>query len=430
MKWAALITILCLTGQGAYSSVTEESEKAAVLYFLENTNTVTGLVRDKSPSFPNEVIGNRSEPDFYPVASSAATGFGLTVIANASLNNLIDPLTAKAYFNRAMTFLNSEQVPKNHGFFLHWMDWRTGKSVWDQFNDYSSIDTALLIAGALYAAQIFPDEPGAFIAHKLYDEMDFDWIRTDGGLLPQSKSLNLCYYPGKGFSPYRWTEPAEQMILVLLGLGSRTHPLPLSSWRQWKRHTEATDAGILFGSRMPLFVHQYSQLFIDFRNVKDGYQNYYANARTAAQFNRKQALAGSESLTFREGFWGFSAGQVLASGNAEHRDYLVGTPSHHDGTVCIGCVAGSAAFAPQTVLKDLSEWRQGKYAAQIWGRYGFTDSLNLDQNWISQDTIGITVGAAYMGLINLKKGTSVWSEFNNIPEIRNALQKIAVKRPY
>jgi hypothetical protein len=389
-----------------------ELEHSALLYFIENANPHTGLVRDKAESFGPTPASNN-------VASLGATGFALTVIANASQRaeqrTLLDRKQAEHYFNKVMRFCR-DSVPREHGWFLHWVNWQTGQSVWDDANDYSSIDSAFLIAGALYAARIFPHSAGAKIARQLYREMDFPWLMTDGGRYPQRRTLSIGYHAGQGFLPYQWSIYAEQMILVVLGLGSPTYPLPPEVWNQWERRKYSSAGFDFVAMDMPLFVHQYSQLFLDFRNFDDGYPNYFTTGVEATRFNR---FVGNQALG--NGFWGFSAGQAPGTGD---ETYGIFTPLKHTTTVCIGCAMGSAMFEPSIVLEDARRWRASELGDQIWGRYGFTDSVDVEKNWHSDKTLGITVGAAYLSLANMHSDTSIWAKFSEIPEINAGLRKI------
>jgi hypothetical protein len=410
--WLVLVpgAVFASTGK-----IKTDLEQGALRYFLENAHPETGLVRDKAESFGPTPLDNR-------VGSIAATGFGLTVFTNAALRGLIPRQAAKDYFDRVTRFCR-DHVPREHGWFLHFINWDDGQSAWDDYNDYSSIDTALFLAGALYAAHIFPQSEGARITRELYKDADFYWMMTDGGRYPDRRTLSLGYDPKSGFIPYQWSIYAEQMILVVLGLGHPTHPLPPEVWDAWERRTTSFAGFDLVGPGMPLFVHQYSQMFIDFRHFKDKYINYFDNSVTATLLNREVSLRDTDYETFRAGFWGLSAGEAPGILDAVYRVF---NPVIHEGIVCIGCAIGSAAFLPQVVLHDAEAWKSGPYGERIWGRYGFTDSLDLSQDWVSQRTFAITAGTAYMSLANLDDDTSIWKVFNQIPAIKGALAKIGV----
>lgn len=395
--------------------IKQNLESATLLYFVENSHPATGLVRDKANSFPP-----LSTPE-NNVASIGATGFGLAVIANAAARGLVGNDWARDYFNKVMLTCR-DRLDREHGWFLHFIDWETGKSAGD-YNDFSSVDSAFLIAGALYAARVFPQAEGAAIARQLYSDLDFWWLMTDGGKFPDRRTLSIGYDRVNGFSKFQWSIYAEHMVLVALGLGHPTHPLPVETWDGWERRSYTSGDWHGVALDMPLFVHQYSHLFLDFRRLQDKYPNYFDTSATATRFNR--AVCREDKQNHMDGFWGLSAGAAPGGpGNKGESKYMVYNPFHHVGTVCIACAIGSAMFAPDLVLQDAVAWRQGPYAKRIWGRYGFTDSIDLDQDWFAPESFGITVGAAYLGLANMKEETSVWRLFSQIPEIKNAMNRV------
>lgn len=384
-----------------------ELEKTSLQFFLDHAHPRTGLVRDKASNFEDTPATNR-------VSSIASTGFGLAVLANAAKRGLIDPALAEERILKALVFAR-DHVPRRKGWFLHWVDWETGKRAW--MSEYSPIDTALFIAGALYAAQVFPGGQIQALAHELYQDMDFADYLTDSGKKPHKKTMSLSYSEEKGFEPYQWNIYAEQKILLILGLGHPTKPISKEVWYAWLRfHTPLAVLSGLMGHNMPLFIHQYSSTFIDFRQLNDGYPNYHHNSYRASLLHRNLRTNAS-TLTMKEGFWGLSAGE-------DPEGYKVYGPTDYNGTVCIGCALASAMFLPGELMWDATEWRKGKFKEKIWGRYGFIDSLNLDRSWYSRTVIGITVGPAYLSIANMKPETSVWHDFMRIPAIQRALKRI------
>lgn len=159
------------------------------------------------------------------------------------------------------------------------------------------------------------------------------------------------------------------------------------------------------GIHMPLFIHQYSHLFIDFRIFKE--KIWEAGLRaTFLHRNMK-----------RDGFWGLSAGESPDG-------YLVSSPLNFKSTICIGCALGSAMYAPEVVMKDVLEWKGGKFGKRLWGKYGLTDSIDIKRNWFSPYVLGITKGPEYLSVQNMEGRTAIWNEFMNVPEIKRAVSKI------
>ncbi len=393
-----------------------ELERTAIAYFLDNAHPVSGLVLDRAYNFRVNPIDNT-------VASIAATGFGLAVLSNAATRGLIDCGLAQDYVLRTLRFTR-DHVARRKGWFLHFFDWSTGARVWN--SEYSTIDTALFMAGALYAAQVYPGSEVAEITHQLYVDLDFNDPMTNGGQFPRKRTLSMAFSPESGYTPAEWNMYAEEMILILLGLGHPTQPLPLETWRAWNRDMAAipSSPSSLMGLGQPLFVHQYSHLFVDFRGYDDGFQNYFLNSVEMTRYQREFIHTQQTYKTTREGFWGFSAGEAPGLNN-----YQAYSPLWHFGTVCIGCVAGSAMFLPTEILADANQWRNGPYGSKIWGKYGFIDSLDLDNDWFAEVVLGITVGPAYLSLANTEDQTSIWKQFMEIPEIQTAMKRAAQASP-
>lgn len=402
----------CLVPAVAGSAISAKQTQAAIestslRYFLEQAHPHTGLVRDQAENFSKTPDSNR-------VASLAATGFGLAVISNSATRGLVKPAFARAYCLRVLRFAR-DHIPRHKGWFLHWVDWESGARVWN--SEYSTIDSALFLAGALYAAQIFPHTEIATIANQLYRQTDFNDMLTDGGHLPKKRTLSMAYAEADGYTKAQWDMYAEHMILLLLGLGHPTHPLAPQTWLAWSREpVQVPIEKLTMGLDQALFVHQYSQLFVDFRNFHDGFPNYHQNGRELTRLHRELASRTPACKTLQEGFWGFSAGLAPQDG------YRVYSVLNHQSTVCIGCVAGSAMYMPNDILADSAKWLNGRYKRQVWGRYGFIDSLDLDQNWFSSRVLGITVGPEFLSLANTRESTSLWHEFMRIPAIQRALK--------
>jgi hypothetical protein len=399
-----LFALLLAPAFAGAESLQPEIERRAVSYFTENAHPVSGLVLDSAPAFGATPASDR-------VASLAATGFGLAVLANAAKRGLMPQGAAYEQVERTLRFVR-DRVPRRKGWFAHFVDWETGERY--SWSEFSTIDTALFLAGALYAGAVFPGSPAAAIAHELYADVDFFDMLTDGGARPDKLTLSMGY--AGGYIATQWSMPAEQKILVLLGLGHPSHPLPAGTWLAWSRTALTLPDGTqLIGADMPLFVHQYSELFVDFRNFHDAFGNYFENGRRATRFNR----AAGTGLTFRSGFWGISAGQTY--------DGYAGMGPLDKGvtTACLGCAIGSAMFDLEGVLADAVRWKAGPYGGKIWGRYGFVDGLDLDHEWFAPDTLGITVGPEYLSLADSNDSTSLWADFQQIPEIKNAMQRAA-----
>ncbi len=365
-------------------------EKTAIRYFLDHAHPETGLVRDKALNFSSTSSQNN-------VSSLAATGLGLTVISHAAVMGKIPDNLARDQVYRTLKFVR-DYVPHHKGWLIHFANWETGERMWE--SEFSTIDTALFVAGALYAAEVLKDSAITQIADEIYARIDFHAALNDEGKRPQKKTLSLSWSPEHGWTSYQWEIYAEQKILLLLGLGHPTHPLPKETWFAWNRS--------FMGISMPLFVHQYSPAYFDFRNFQDGYENYFEAGLKATFLHRTMN---------RRGFWGYSAGESPSG-------YSVYSPVKFSTTLCIGCAAGSAMFAPEIVMLDIYHWKNSEYGSRLWGQYGLIDSLDLDKKWFSSYVLGITKGPEYMSVQNMEGRTSIWKDFMNISAMKRAISVI------
>jgi hypothetical protein len=231
---------------------------------------------------------------------------------------------------------NYRDLTRN-GWLFHYLYWQpdseSGKAKrWDR-SEYSTIDTALFLAGAIYSGQVFPNSRVSELAEKFYARVDFKDMMTNGNAAPAKRTLSLSYHPETGprerpagYSPWEWDHYAEQMLLLILGLGSPNpdHRLPPEVWTAWKRQSKTVEfknldpsvhglkrSEDLIGYDRALFTHQYTHLFIDFRAFQDTFGvNYFRNSVVATLYNREVCLNDHSSKTFRNGFWGLSAGDA------------------------------------------------------------------------------------------------------------------------
>ncbi len=198
-----------------------------------------------------------------------------------------------------------KKLPNHRGFYYHWANINTGERLWD--SEISSIDTAILLCGILTCREYFQNAEISGLAFDIYNRVDWGWLSEDTLILPHG------WTPESGFLQYRWDDYSEMMMMYLLGLGSATHPLPAESWDAWKRTKFEYDGIRYIGSYAPLFVHQYSQAWFDFRGKHDKYTDYFHNSAVATDVHRRFCidLAGEFpdyeaticGASYRVGFW-------------------------------------------------------------------------------------------------------------------------------
>lgn len=395
----------------------DDLEKRSFLYFWEQSDPETGLTLDRT-----KTDGERYDETASPhnVGSIAATGFALTSYCVAADRKWINSEQAKARTRRTLDFFANRAFQKN-GWFYHWMDIKTGERRWH--SEVSSIDTALLIAGILTVRQCFADDAEIVrLAAKISDRVDYRWMLNGDKYL-----LSHGWRPETGFIPYRWDNYSESSILYLLGIGSKTHPISWRSWYAWQRDWQKFYGYKYLASVPPLFIHLYSQAWIDFRGRRERYQNYnvnyFQNSVNAVRAQRAYCKAASEKFPGYAGaMWGISASD-------SEKGYVVwGAPpptADVNGTVVPYAPTGSLMFAPDISLAALKEMKD-KYGNRVYGRYGFTDAFNPNDGWVNPDVIGIDIGIGLLGIENLRSG-NIWRWFMKNADIKNGLNRARIR---
>ena len=326
-----------------------------VQFFWEQASPQTGLIKDRCNVLKNDTTR---------VASIAATGFGLTALCIGQKRGFISLSDARDRVLLTLRFL-WKKMPTHRGFFYHFADLNTGERVWD--SEVSSVDTSILLCGILTCRRYFEEHSEiSLLAYEIINRVDWSWLSEDTSLLPHG------WTPEFGFLPYRWDYYSEMMMTYLLGLGSLTHPLPVQAWNAWKRTKFEFDGLRYIGSFAPLFIHQYSQAWFDFRGKRDAYADYFQNSIAATDAHRLYCLELAKQFPdYSDDLWGITASD-------SQRGYVIwgGPPMMGpiDGTVVPSASAGSLPFLPQPVMRVLKNIKD--HYGQAWSRYGFVNAFN------------------------------------------------------
>lgn len=385
----------------------EQVQSASFRYFWEQGNPYTGIVRDRC---------NAINPDKSDLGSIASTGFGLTALCIGDEREYISHADARGRVLNTLRFL-WKKLPNHRGFFYHWANVNTGERLWD--SEVSSIDTAILLCGILTCRQHFAHSEISDLATDIFNRVDWTWLSEDTRILPHG------WTPETGFLQYRWDNYSEMMMMYLLGLGSSTYPLAPETWTAWKRVDFEYDGIEYIGSFAPLFVHQYSQAWFDFRGKKDQYADYFQNSVIATQVHRQFCIdLHSQFSDYSEKLWGITASDSV-------HGYVVwgGPPATGpiDGTIVPCAAGGSLPFLPQETLMVL-ETIKNQYGDRAWTRYGFVDAFNPLTGWYDSDVIGIDTGITMLMAENARTGF-VWNTFMRNPEATRGMQRAGFK-PY
>jgi hypothetical protein len=388
-------------------------------YFVHEVNPANGLVRD------NTRYGSPS--------SIAAVGLALACYPVAAERGYLTREEAAARAQTTLRFFaESAQGPEpdatgHRGFFYHFLDLRTGRRA--HGCELSTMDTAILLAGALTAAAYFDrDVPLETrirsFANSLYRAADWDWA-LDGGL-----AVRHGWTPEGGFLPYRWQGFSEAILLYALGLGSPSHPLPEGSYAAWTASYEWKRIyGIehLFGG--PLFMHQLSHVWIDFRGIRDPFMrekgiDYFENSRRATFVQQRYAERNPRGFQgYSRDVWGITASDgpgpaVRRIGGRLRRfdDYRArGVPyGPDDGTLSPWAVIASLPFAPEIVLPTFASLLRTYPDTRT--HYGFLCSLNPTFGadgrgrgaWVAKGYYGLDQGPVVLMIENFASGM-IWT---------------------
>jgi hypothetical protein len=330
-------------------------QKESFDYFINQVNPANGLIRDKTdPAAP---------------ASIAAVGMALTIYPIGVERGFMTRRAARDMTLTTLRFFAASeqgtglQATGYKGFYYHFLDMQTGQRAWNC--ELSSIDTALLMAGILAAAQYFDGDDAdertiAELADQLYRRVDWRWMLAGGKLLSHG------YKPKSGFMKWRWEGYDESLIMQLLALGSPTFPIDRANYTAWTASFAwKTAYGIDYLYAGPLFIHQMSHLWIDFRGLRDDFMtardsDYFENSRRATLVQQRYAMDNPMKFNHYSALcWGITASDgpgdmVVKIDGVERRffDYAArGAPyGPDDGTVAPWVAAASLPFAPDIVL--------------------------------------------------------------------------------
>ena len=411
-------------------------------WFWDVTPPETGLTPDRWPS--------------RPFSSIAAVGFALTGYPVGVERGWITREQARERtLNTLRFFWNAPQGPDStgvsgyRGFFYHFLDMDTGLRFGR--NELSTIDTALLLAGAL-AAQMYFDGTDAAeaeiraLADSLYRRAEWPWFVGDSAI------VTMAWRPERGFGRGRWQGYNEGMILLLLGLGSPTHPLDPEVWDAWLRtYRWGEFQGLEHVAFAPLFGHQYSHIWIDFRGIEDAYMrekgiDYFENSRRATLAQRAYAIENPMGWRdYGDQIWGLTASDgpadttVVVDGVERrfHTYWARGAALDEirdDGTIAPTAAGGSMPFAPQVTIDALKTMRD-QYGDHLFTRYGFLDAFNPTVpagvrvqrgelvpgvGWFDGDYLGIDQGPILLMSENHRSGL-IWELMKRSPYIVRGL---------
>jgi hypothetical protein len=421
-------------------TLTEEElnalQRTTLEYYIREENSCNGLIPDKTqPGSP---------------ASIAAVGMALATLPLVAERAYVPrELMAERVLNTLRFFWRSPHGPAPDatgykGFYYHFLDMETGRRVWRC--ELSTIDSAFLLAGALAAALYFDHETEAeyeirSLAGALYRRADWRWALNGGA------TVTHAWKPETGFLPYRWKGYDEALLLYVLGLSSPTYPLPEESYAAWaSSYAWKTIYGHEYLYSGPLFTHQLSHLWIDFRGIQDAFMrdrgiDYFENSRRATYVHQQYAIRNLlEFEGYNELCWGLTAsdgpGRTVRRVKGIERSFFNyiarGAPyGPDDGTIAPCAVVASRPFAPDIVLPTIKSFSQMDLG--MLDSYGFKAAFNRtfpvegkEHGWVSPWHFGIDQGPIILMIENYQTGF-LWRLMQRCPYIIRGLRRAGFK---
>jgi hypothetical protein len=388
--------------EGTDEQLLDEIQRATFDFFWNEASPNTGQVKDRALANGN---------DSKKMSSIAATGFGLTSLCIGDQREYGKHPEILERVRKTLRFLAMD-LPHEHGFYYHFIHMDTGQR-WEKC-ELSSIDSSLLYCGVLTARQYFGDQEIKDLATKIYERVDWPWMLNGG------KTFSMGWHPESGFLDARWAHYCELMMIYLLAIGSPTHPVSPDAWNEWTRPRIKYQGIEYISGNDPLFTHQYSQAWFDFRNKRDAYADYFENSVKATKAHKLFCLSlRGKFPDYSEDLWGISASDYVKGYTA-----WGGPPPQGpiDGSVVPCATGGSLAFAFDDCIRVLRNIR-GRYREKAWAKYSFVDAFNLLTGWYDPDVLGLDLGITMLMAENHRTGF-VWKTFMKNPEATTAMQKV------
>ncbi len=420
--------------QGSDKQMLDSLLKETFEYFLKQSDPVTGLIADKTQN---------GSPSSISVVGMAMSAY-IVGVENKfiSRGEAIDRVLTVLRFIYSSHQGQEWDATGYKGFYYHFLDMKSGKRVWNC--ELSTIDTAFFIAGALSVACYFSgstkkEKEIRKLSDDLYHRIDWQWALDEG------ETISHGWFPESGFIPYRWDNNYnEAMILYMLALGSPTFPISPNGYKKW---TSTFDVKSKFDIKYiyagPLFIHQFSHLWIDFKGIQD-YLNkkigfdYFENSKRATHIHRKYAIENPGKFSYYgEYFWGLSASngpgeKTLEIGGKKRTFYGYlsrGAPfGPDDGTISPWSVVASLPFAPEIVLDTIRYYIE-KFDLKHSRLFGFEASFNPTfpekthnpNGWVSPWRFGLNQGAIVLMIENYQSAC-IWKIMRKCIYLKKGLE--------
>jgi len=402
-------------------------------FFVNEHHPEWGIVKDRTKE--------------WAPSSIASTGFGLACFGiGAERNWITREKAAQITLNNLQFFINSVQsadtnVTGYKGFYYHFLKMDSGTREWNC--ELSTVDTGLLMMGIIFARNYYngdnaTEEKIRELAGQMLERIDWDFMEMPAGD-QYAHSISMGWYPEKGLHHMGWIGYNEALFLYVLAAGSGMTNVEkgFDSWLKFYSW-ETPYEGLSHVAFPPLFGHQFSQAFIDFRGLVDRYMkekgiDYFENSRQATLVQQQYAIqnpndwVGYDSLC-----WGITAcdGPTNAYNFDDYNFFgyagrgTSGPDNNYfdDGTIAPYGAISSLPFAPEIVLPTIRAFNK-RYSNILWGKYGYYDAFNLTAQWVDDDYIGIDQGPLMIMIENFRTGL-VWDYVMKDQIIQDGLKRL------
>lgn len=370
----------------------DDCSHRAFNYFVERSHPKTGYTKDRSSNFTEQ-----DNPE-HVVASIAAIGFALSAYAVGDHRGWISHREAVRLSRNTIQHM-LDDAPKSHGWYYHWLNWETGKIEWN--SEVSTIDSAIFFCGMMLNAQAMRDPEITRMSNEILKRVDWKYMQTNDGRRPNKKTFTMGYRDGH-FLDAEWGELSENAMIYLLALGADSSQ-PDTLWEAFERK-KVTAYGKTGLSGGPLFMHQMSQIFFDFKGRRDRLGiDYWANSRLMTLLQKQYATENPKHFKgYSKDIWGFSACDIPDGYGAQGFPGGYLADEFDNGTLAAPATLASMMFTPtESMAAANAFYREYRDA---YGRYGFSSGINPTHNWHSSDMIGIDQGQMMLGIENARDG--------------------------
>jgi len=404
----------------------DDVERRTFNFFWELADKETLLVPDRAPT-----------PSF---SSIAAVGFGLTAYGIGAERGYVTRAQAAERVLATLKSLLANVEATHNGFYYHFLDMKTGRRF--EKVELSTIDSTLLFAGALFCQSYFDRDDATEkairdAAEELYSRADWKWAQA------RPPAVSMGWYPEKGLHDWDWRGYNEAMILYVLALGSPTHPIDPGAWAEY---TKTYRWGTFYGQQhllfAPLFGHQYSHVWIDFRGIQDDFMrargiDYFENSRRATLAQHAYAVDNPAKWRgYGDTIWGLTACDGPMDDGPYHSYWARGATEgeiRDDGTIAPTAAVSSIAFTPELSIAAMRAMSR----TPVYSTYGFLDAFNPtlrttdklkhgrvdpDFGWIDVDYLGIDQGPIIAMIENHRSGL-VWKVMRKNPHVVRGLRR-------